>query len=58
MAENTNNEKQIKDPPASFHSKVWTHFGFYETDDGRTLDKEYAICKNCFAKVKYNSNTT
>ena len=37
MAENTNNEKQIKDPPASFHSKVWTHFGLYETDDGRTL---------------------
>ncbi|KAM9805841.1 NADP-dependent malic enzyme isoform 1-T1 [Syngnathus typhle] len=22
------------------------------------LDKEYAICKKCFAKVKYNSNTT
>ena len=58
MAEHMNNEKQIKDPPTSFHSKVWTHFGFYKTDDGRTLDKEYAICKNCFAKVKFNSNTT
>ncbi|KAL1249292.1 hypothetical protein QQF64_020297 [Cirrhinus molitorella] len=56
MAEN--NEKQIKGPPASFHFKVWRHFGFYETVDGKALDKDYAICKNCFAKIKYNSNTT
>ncbi|KAL1253083.1 hypothetical protein QQF64_017776 [Cirrhinus molitorella] len=53
-----NNEKQIKGPPASFHSKVWRHFGFYETVDGKALDKDYAISKNCFAKIKYNSNTT
>ena len=56
MAEN--NKKLIKDPPSSFHSKVWRHFGFYETVDGKALDKDYAICKNCFAKIKYNSNTT
>ncbi|XP_048017725.1 E3 SUMO-protein ligase ZBED1-like [Megalobrama amblycephala] len=56
MAEN--NKKLIKDPPASFHSKVWRHFGFYETVDGKALDKNYAICKNCFAKIKYNCNTT
>ena len=37
MAKNMNNEKQIKDPPASFLPKVWTHFGFFKTDDGRTL---------------------
>lgn len=51
MAENTNKEKQIKEPPASFHSKLWTHFGFYKTNDGRIMGKEYAICKNRFARV-------
>ncbi|KAL1266669.1 hypothetical protein QQF64_002344 [Cirrhinus molitorella] len=51
-------KNKLKGPPASFHSKVWRHFRFYETVDEKALDKDYAICKNCFAKIKYNSNTT
>ena len=53
-----NSEKQIKNPPARFHSKVWKHFGFYQNDDGKTLDKTHAICKHCRYKVKYSSNTS
>lgn len=50
-------EKQVKDAPSNFKSKVWAHFGFY-TDNGATLDKEFAICKNCLSRVKYTGNTT
>ena len=55
--ENGNRPKPVKDAPSTFKSKVWTHFGFYHTDSA-TLDKEFAICKNCLAKVKYTGNTT
>lgn len=47
-----------KDLPASFHYKVFTYFGIYEANDKRTLHKECTICQSCFAKVKYNRNTT
>lgn len=56
--EMADSEKQVREAPSNFKSKVWAHFGFYNTDDGKTLDKDYAICKNCLAKVKYNGNTT
>lgn len=48
----------MKDAPSNFRFKVWTHFAFYYTDNGTPLDKEFAICKNCPAKVKHTSNTT
>lgn len=48
----------ITDAPPTFKSKVWTHFGFRNVEGTRKLDKDYAICKNCFAKVKYSGNTT
>ena len=38
--------------------EVWTRFGLYCTGNGTTLDKEFAICKNCLAKFKYTGNTT
>uniref|UniRef100_A0A3B3DU20 BED-type domain-containing protein n=1 Tax=Oryzias melastigma TaxID=30732 RepID=A0A3B3DU20_ORYME len=56
--EGNNESSKIKDAPATFKSKVWTYFGFYSTADGTKLDKDYAICKNCFAKVRYTGNTT
>lgn len=56
MAESMNKKKQIKDAPASYHCKG-IPLGLYETNDKRTLDKEYAICKNCLSVRKRNSNT-
>lgn len=50
--------KKLKDAPSTFKSKVWTYFGFYNSADGAKLEKDYAICKNCFAKVRYTGNTT
>lgn len=50
--------RKLKDAPATFKSKVWTHFGFYSSADGAKIEKDYAICKNCFAKVRYTGNTT
>lgn len=44
--------------PQVFTLKSGPTLAFYETDDGKALDKEYAVCKNCLAKVKYNGNTT
>lgn len=38
--------------------KSGSHFGFYCTDSGTTLDKEFAICTNSLTKVKYMGNTT
>lgn len=33
----------LRQTSPSNHFKLWTHLGFYETDDGDTLDKECAI---------------
>lgn len=38
MAKRTTNKKQIKDSLWRFHSKVLTHFGFYEAVDKDTPD--------------------
>lgn len=56
--ESRSESKKLNDAPATFKSKVWTHFGFYSSADRAKLDKDYAICKNCFAKVRYMGNTT
>ena len=48
-------EKHVKDALSNFKSNDWAHFGFYYTDSGTTLDKEFPICKNCLAKVTGNT---
>ena len=45
-------EKHVKDAPSNCKSKVWAHFGFYNSYDGTVLDKDFALCKKCLAKVK------
>lgn len=42
--------------PAHSKSKVWQHYGFYKKDG--KLDKLSAICKLCFAPIKYTGSTT
>ena len=45
-------EIKFKNAPAKYTSKVWKHFGFSLTDDNK------AVCKLCFAEVKYSGGTT
>ncbi|XP_070400496.1 E3 SUMO-protein ligase ZBED1-like [Nothobranchius furzeri] len=44
-------------PVRGLTASVWKSFAFYEKAN-KTIDKSYAICKICKAKVKYLSNTT
>ncbi|KAM3861959.1 E3 SUMO-protein ligase ZBED1-like [Diretmus argenteus] len=55
MAEN---ETPIRPAPSSFKASVWQHFGFYEVEGKRELDKTHTICKLCRANKKYSGNTT
>lgn len=43
---------------AGLKSSVWRHFGFYERENGKGLDKTYSICKTCKTGIKYSGNTT
>ncbi|KAK7919245.1 hypothetical protein WMY93_010529 [Mugilogobius chulae] len=56
--ESRSESRTLKDAPATFKSKVWSHFGFYSSTDGTKLEKDFAICKQCFSKVRYTGNTT
>ncbi|XP_061782353.1 uncharacterized protein [Nerophis lumbriciformis] len=47
----------IKDAPAKFKSKVWTHFGFYSVD-GTKVDKNFTVCKMCLLQIPYTGGTT
>lgn len=49
---------RCSDSLAAYMSKVWIHFEFYSNDDGRKLEKDFAIWKNCLTKVRYSRNTT
>lgn len=51
-------ETRLHDFPGNAKSAVWKHFGFYDTGDGRTLDKSKAVCKTCLVAIKYLGNTT
>ncbi len=52
---------EIADPPSSFKSAVWQHFGYpVEIKDGnRVVDKTHTICRKCFKKLpQVTGNTT
>ena len=54
--ENNNFDVKIRDPPASFRSAVWQHFGFkvIVTDDKEVREKE----KKRFAKYVSKTSAT
>ncbi len=51
---------EIADPPDTFKSPVWEHFGFpVEYRNGiRVVDKAHTICRNCFTKLSYTTGNT
>ena len=53
-------EITIEDPPATFKSFVWQHFGFpAEIINGeRVTDKTNTICKHCKKKMPYTAANT
>ncbi len=53
-------EISIEDPPATFKSFVWQHFGFpVEIRNGeRVTDKTNTICKHCKKTMPYTAANT
>ena len=52
---------KVEDPPASFRSAVWEHYGFsvtYENDGKKVVDKTATVCKHCATRVVYASGNT
>ena len=47
--EENNNDTKIMEPPASFRSGVWKHFGFrVNVHNGKEdVEKEKTVCKLC-----------
>ena len=47
--EENNNDTKIMEPPASFRSGVWKHFGFpVNVHNGKeVVEKEKTVCKLC-----------
>ena len=46
--EENNNDTKIMEPPASFRSGVWKHFGFrVKVHNGKVVEKEITVCKLC-----------
>ncbi len=53
-------EISIEDPPATFKSFVWQHFGFAEEirNGERVTDKTNTICKHCKKTMPYTAANT
>ena len=51
-------QRVIVDFPGRHRSAVWNHFGFYQAANKVDVDKRYAICRICYAQIKYSGNTT
>lgn len=51
---------ELASPPASFKSKIWTHFGFkkVEKDGVKSAVKDVTTCKHCFLDVSYKGGNT
>ena len=43
---------------SAFKASVWMHFGFYEVEGKKDLDKSHTTCKLCRTKQKYFGNMT
>ena len=52
--EENNNDIKIREPPASFRSGVWKHFGFWvNVHNGKeVMEKEKTVCKLCHNNSK------
>lgn len=55
MAE-VENTRGIIDAPKLWKVEIWRYFGFYEVDG--KVDRSYAICRKCCAKIKHVGNTS
>lgn len=55
-----NDNPEIANPPSSFKSAVWEHFGYpVENRDGnRVVDKTQTICRKCFKKLTQVTGNT
>lgn len=51
-------EREIRPAPSALKASLWKHFGFYEVEGEKTLNKGHTICKLCQAKLKYFGNIT
>lgn len=53
-------QTEIANPPDTFKSPVWEHFGFpvKYINENRIVDKTHTICDKCFTKLTYASGNT
>ena len=51
-------ERIIQPAPSALKASVWKHFGFYDVDGKKDLDKSHTTCKLCQTKLKYFGNMT
>lgn len=58
MADNEQNNPELKPPPSHFKSKVWAHFGFFALKGKGDLDMSKAVCRLRHAHIAYCGNTT
>lgn len=52
---------ELEEPPASFKSAVWEHFGFpvqHNSDGERVVDRTKTVCRRCFTEVRYVAGNT
>ena len=49
-------ERIIQPAPSALKASVWKHFGFYDVDGKKDLDKSHTTCKLCRTKPKYFGN--
>ena len=54
--EENNDDIKIREPPASFRSGIWKHFGKYNGKE--VVEKEETVCKLCHNKVNFKSGNT
>ena len=55
--EENNNDFKIREPPVSFRSGIWKHFGFrVNVQYGKeVVEKEKTVCKFCHNLMNYKS---
>lgn len=56
----TSRHIEITDPPDTFTSPVWAHFGFpvEYNNVNRVIDKTHVVCLKCFTKVAHSTGNT
>lgn len=58
---NANEKPELEDPPISFRSAVWEHYGFpvnYSSRGERQVDRTKTICRHCSTEIGYAAGNT